>query len=142
MTSLLTPPATIRTLADLLDRLGGISAERVRFHPAPGTATEADVIEVGVREGRHCELVDGVLVEKAMGLRESLLAVALGGILRGFVIPRNLGLVSGADGTVPAVPGTGPHSRRRVRLLGSHPRSPRARGRRSRTSCPTWPSRC
>jgi Uma2 family endonuclease len=105
MTSLLTPPATIWTLADLLDRLGGISPERVRFHPAPGTATEADVIEVGVREGRHCELVDGVLVEKAMGLRESFLALALGAILRGFVIPRNLGLVSGEAGTYRLFPG-------------------------------------
>jgi len=105
MTSLLTPPATIRTLADLLDRPGGISAERVRFHPAPGTATEADVIEVDVREGRHCELVDGVLVEKAVGFRESLLAAALGSFLREFVIPRNLGLVTGAGGMYRLFPG-------------------------------------
>jgi Uma2 family endonuclease len=105
MTSLLTPPATIRTLADLLERLGGISADRVRFHPAPGTATEADVLEVERRENRLCELVDGVLVEKAMGFRESLLAFALGGILRAFVVPRNLGLVSGPDGTLRLFPG-------------------------------------
>jgi Uma2 family endonuclease len=105
MTSLLTPPAAIQTLADLLDRLGGISAERVRFHPAPGTATETDVIEVDAHEDRLCELVDGVLVEKAMGLHESLLAIALAGILRMFVIPRNLGLVSGADGPFRLFPG-------------------------------------
>ncbi len=104
MTSLLTPPR-IRTLADLLERLGGIPADRVRFHPAPGTATEADVIEVERREDRLCELVDGVLVEKAIGFRESLLAAALCGILREFVVPRNLGLVSGADGMVRLFPG-------------------------------------
>ena len=37
------------------------------------------MIEVERREDRLCELVDGVLVEKAMGFRESLLAVALVG---------------------------------------------------------------
>ena len=63
------PNEAIQTLDDLLERLGGISPRRVRFHPAPGTATEADVIEVEKRENRHCELVDGVLVEKAMGYR-------------------------------------------------------------------------
>jgi hypothetical protein len=32
------------TLADVLRQLGGISPRRVRFRPAPGTATEEDVI--------------------------------------------------------------------------------------------------
>jgi hypothetical protein len=67
----------LETLADLLDYLGGIAPERVRLHPAPGTATEDDVLSVHDREGRLCELVDGVLVEKAMGFRESLLAATL-----------------------------------------------------------------
>jgi Uma2 family endonuclease len=89
----------------LLDRLGGISPRRIRFHPAPGTATEADVIEVETRENRHCELVDGVLVEKAVGYRESLLALVMSGFLRAFVVPRNLGLVSGADGMMRLFPG-------------------------------------
>jgi Uma2 family endonuclease len=42
--------------------------------------------------------VDGVLVEKAAGLRESFLAIALASLLRGFVRPRNLGLVTGEAG--------------------------------------------
>jgi Uma2 family endonuclease len=85
-------------MADLLDRLGNIPPSRIRFHPPPGTATEADVIEADTRHDRLCELVDGVLVEKAMGLRESFLAIALGSFLREFVVPRNLGLVSGEAG--------------------------------------------
>ncbi len=104
MTTVQTPP-TVRTLADLLERLGGIAPGRILIRPAPGTATEADVLEVGRREHRLCELVDGVLVEKAMGLRESILAGAILAWLRGFVIPRNLGVVSGADGTMRLMPG-------------------------------------
>ena len=73
MTSVLTSVATIETLADLLEQLGGIAPERVRFRPAPGTAIEKDVLEVQTHEDRLCELVDGVLVEKAMGWRESIL---------------------------------------------------------------------
>jgi Uma2 family endonuclease len=88
----------IQTLDDLLDRLGHIPLNRIRFHPAPGTATEQDVIEADAHEDRLCELVDGVLVEKPMGLRESLLAGALISFLRAFVIPRNLGLVTGEAG--------------------------------------------
>jgi Uma2 family endonuclease len=105
MTTMTTSPPTIDTLADLLERLGGISPQRVRFHPLPGTATEEDVIAIERREKRLCELVDGVLVEKAMGYRESLLACALIEVLRAFVRPRNLGLVSGADGMMRLFPG-------------------------------------
>lgn len=100
MTSVLSPAGAIETLADLLAQLGGIAPERVRFRPLPGTATEQDVLDIQAREGRLCELVDGVLVEKGMGFRESFLSMALSAILWGFVKPRNLGLVTGADGMV------------------------------------------
>jgi Uma2 family endonuclease len=96
-------PATsspIQTLADLLDRLGNVPLDRVRFRPYPGTATVQDVIEVERREGKLCELVEGVLLEKAGGCNESRLAVFLGGLLNAFVIPRNLGIVTGPDGTI------------------------------------------
>jgi Uma2 family endonuclease len=99
------PPEVLRTMADLPERLGGIPPDRVRISPAPGTATEKDILEILAREGRICELVDGVLVEKPMGLRESLLAIALGAILRDHVVPRNLGIVTGADGTMRLFPG-------------------------------------
>ena len=40
------------TLADVLQQLGGISPRRIRFRPAPGTATEDDVIKIRDRERR------------------------------------------------------------------------------------------
>jgi Uma2 family endonuclease len=98
MTSVSTPTAAIKTLADLLEQLGGIAPDRVRFRPAPGTATEKDVLALHDHEGRLYELMHGVLVEKAVGLRESFLAIALASILRAFVRPRNLGMVTGEAG--------------------------------------------
>jgi len=67
MTPVLTSPAAIETLADLLQYLGGIAPDRVRFHPPPGTATEDNVLTIHAREGWLYELIEGVLVEKAAG---------------------------------------------------------------------------
>ena len=105
MTPLTTTAPAIRTLADLLERLGGIAPGRVLCQPAPGRATEADLLEVATHDDRLYELVDGALVEKAVGLRESLLAIVIAASLREFVLPRNLGVVSGADGTMRLFPG-------------------------------------
>jgi Uma2 family endonuclease len=49
---------------------------------------------------RVCELVDGTLVEKGMGYRESLLAGFLFSLLRTYCRRFNLGLVSGEQGTL------------------------------------------
>jgi Uma2 family endonuclease len=91
---------SIETLADLLSRLGDVDPARVRFHPAPGTATERDIRDVQTREGRLCELVDKTLVEKAMGFRESWLASLLIQALLNFVQPRHLGVVTGEAGMI------------------------------------------
>lgn len=91
---------SIKTLADLLDRLGGVPLERVRFQPSLGGATVQDVIDIQQQEGKLCELVDGVLLEKVMGFVQSALAGLLIEVLRAFVVPRNLGIVTGPDGTV------------------------------------------
>ncbi|HEX8200725.1 MAG TPA: Uma2 family endonuclease, partial [Isosphaeraceae bacterium] len=87
-----------RTVADLLKELGDIPADRVRLHPTPGTATEQDVLDIEAREGRLCELVDGVLVEKVMGYSGSRLAAELIISLGIFLRRHNLGVVAGADG--------------------------------------------
>ena len=79
MTALDIAQDTIETVASLLERLGGIAPDRVRIKPPLGTATEADLIAAAQRDGHACELVDGVLVEKAMGYGESLLAVVARG---------------------------------------------------------------
>lgn len=70
----------INTLADLLDRLGGIPLNRIRFRPYPGTATVQDVIDMERREGKLFELVEGVLLEKAVGFIQSGLAGFLLGV--------------------------------------------------------------
>lgn len=105
MPKLASPPTKMRTVADLLKRLGDIPPERVWFRPAPGTATEQDVIDIEARENRLCELVDGVLVEKTVDYYESRLAVVLAYFLEAFALEHDLGIVLGADGTLRLMPG-------------------------------------
>jgi Uma2 family endonuclease len=98
-------PARERTLADLLEDLGGIPARRVRMDPPPGTATEAD-LETLVRKGKtFCELIDGTLVEKAVGWWESAITLMLARLLGNFIELRGLGLLLGPDGMVRLAPG-------------------------------------
>jgi Uma2 family endonuclease len=89
-----------KTAADWLHDLGDVPPERILFDPLPGTATEADLLHKVEVEKQLCELVDGTLVEKAMGLIESLIASRLIEALLSFVRPRRLGAVSGEAGTL------------------------------------------
>jgi Uma2 family endonuclease len=98
-------PPTDRSLADLLADLGDIPPERVRLVPPPGTATERDVITIRERERRLYELVEGTLVEKAMGAPESVLAWILGTDLAIFLRAHDLGFCMGADGMARIAPG-------------------------------------
>ncbi len=95
--------AVSESWSEFLDELGGISADRVRQNPFPGKATSADLIHAN-RDSRLCELVDGTLVEKAMGWQESLIAIVLASLLRDFVQKNQLGFVTGADGLVELFP--------------------------------------
>jgi Uma2 family endonuclease len=101
------PPAPQNgvTVADLLARLGGVPASRVRLYPIPGTATEKDVINVLDHENRPCELVEGTLVEKAMGFEESAIAVNIIVFISSFVRRHKLGVVTGEAGTIRLFPG-------------------------------------
>ncbi|HEX4609242.1 MAG TPA: Uma2 family endonuclease [Urbifossiella sp.] len=94
------PP--VRTVGDLLRRLGDVPADRVRFHPVPGTATVADLLR---DENRRCELIDDTLVEKPTGVRESFLALVLAELITPHVRGRNLGILTGAGGTYELVSG-------------------------------------
>jgi Uma2 family endonuclease len=94
------PFASDVTIADLLKRLGNVPANRVRLNPTPGTATEKDLLKVLDHENRLCELVDGTLVEKPMVYEESEIAGTILTLIKVFVRPRNLGIVTGADGTI------------------------------------------
>jgi Uma2 family endonuclease len=93
------------TLADVLQQLGGISPRRIRFRPAPGTATEEDVVKIRDRDRRLFELIDGVLVEKVMGYWESVLAIELGRLLGNFVRGKKLGTLAGEAGMLRLSPG-------------------------------------
>lgn len=93
------------TAADLLAHFGPILLRRIRHSPAPGTATEEDVVEIHRREGRLFELVDGVLVEKTMGMQESYLAILIARFLAEFADSHDLGIVLGADGMARLAPG-------------------------------------
>ena len=99
------PPDLGETIAELLAHLGDIPPSRIRLHPWPGTATEADLIATNAKKGCIHELIDGVLVEKTMGVRESRLAMLLGHFLLEFVLPRHLGVILGSDGTIRLEPG-------------------------------------
>jgi Uma2 family endonuclease len=92
------------TVADLLVKLGGIPAERVLLEPLPGTATEEDLLTIQEREGRICELVDGVLVEKVMGLPESNLAGWLIHLLYQYLAEHDMGTLAGEAGPFRLMP--------------------------------------
>jgi Uma2 family endonuclease len=91
-------PANHQTIAELIHALGDVPLERVRMIPPPGTATEADLLKPRGADWRPCELVDGTLVEKAVGYREARLALVLGYFIEQFLETNDLGVTAGADG--------------------------------------------
>ncbi|MDX1968123.1 MAG: Uma2 family endonuclease [Planctomycetaceae bacterium] len=112
MSTVLEPPQTAweptpaeLTLGDLVEKFGPIPLSRIRMSPFPGTATEDDAVAIQDRENRSCELIDGILVEKTVGMFESHLAVLIGSLLSEFVRSRGLGAVFGADGMMKLSPG-------------------------------------
>lgn len=104
-TAATSPPQAFRTVADMLAHLGDVPAHRVRMRPAPGTATEKDVVDIRDRERLLYELVDGILVEKGMGYPESLLAMYLGSLITVHVVRHDLGVVAGEAGMMRLWPG-------------------------------------
>lgn len=102
--SSLRKPDDIVTVADLLERFG-VPPKRIWSIPIPGTATEEDILYAEEHLNRLCELIDGTLVEKVMGSRESLLAGLIVTILNAFVLPRRLGFVLAPDGMFRLFPG-------------------------------------
>ncbi len=91
-------------MAGLVEQLGNIALSRIRTNPPLGTADMEDVIRAEGGVGQCCELIDGVLVKKAMGYLESMLAGVILTALNNFVRPQNLGIVLGADGTLNILP--------------------------------------
>jgi Uma2 family endonuclease len=98
--------AITNTMAERIAELGGIAPQRIRLEPAPGTATVEDLANYNATHSPLCELIDGTLVERAVGYKSSLVAITIATILRSFVAPRKLGVISGADGMFQLIPGT------------------------------------
>lgn len=90
--------ADVETFADVLERLGGISADRVLTRPAPGTATEEDLLRLPDEIQKTCELIDNTLVKKAVGAPESAIAMWLVGRLAIFLQGQRTALILGPDG--------------------------------------------
>ena len=83
----------VRTFADVVHDLGDIPLHRIRSLPYP--ATEKDLNKP---ENKCCELIDGILVEKAMGANESVLGLYIGRVIGNHVAQDDLGAILGADG--------------------------------------------
>jgi Uma2 family endonuclease len=89
---------SMRTMAELVAHLGDIPPERIRFRPEPGTATAQDALTVARTQGKLCEVIDGVLVEKPMGYYESWVALILSQALLNYLDQHDLGILTGMDG--------------------------------------------
>ena len=98
-------PPTAWTVADVLSRLAGFPAERIRVYPSPGTATEQDVLEAEARTNRICELIDGTLVEKTTATYESMLALEVAFFIRFYLAKHKLGAIAGEAGLLKILPG-------------------------------------
>jgi len=90
------------TFAEVAERLGDVPLDRILWLPRP--ATEEDVVRLCEKK-RLVELIDGLLVEKAMGFRESLLAALLINYLVDFTKSQKLGLVGAPDAIMRLRPG-------------------------------------
>ncbi|HEV3439160.1 MAG TPA: Uma2 family endonuclease [Gemmata sp.] len=88
------------TLADVQERIGHVPESRILAFPAPGTATVQDLLDSSITQGRPCELVDGILVEKAMGFRSGCIAFWIGHLIACFLDQNNLGAVAGSQGPI------------------------------------------
>ena len=86
------------TASEVIAHFGDIPIARICTRPAPGEATESDVVQMHDRHDRLFELIDGTLVEKAMGWKESELAIIIARILGNYVQQHRLGKVFGSDG--------------------------------------------
>lgn len=101
----LSAPLLETTLAGILRRVPEVPHDRICMVPLPGTATEDDALYSKERLGVICELIDGTLVRKTVGLYESALAIEISFLIQLFLRKKNLGRVTGPDGPTRLNPG-------------------------------------
>jgi Uma2 family endonuclease len=110
MTALASPIPILRlqkfaNAAEWHHALGDVPLERILIDPLPGTATEADLLRLVERDKRLCELIDGTLVEKAVGFWEGQIAARLIIMLGNFADAHQLGTIFAPDSTMRMVSG-------------------------------------
>jgi Uma2 family endonuclease len=103
--AMLTELTPMETAADLASRFGVMPLRRLRLNTSGWQATEEDVIALNDRENHLCELLDGILVEKTVGVYESYLALQIAFLLTDYVRQYDLGVVLGTDGMMRLWPG-------------------------------------
>ncbi|SFH63321.1 Uma2 family endonuclease [Planctomicrobium piriforme] len=86
------------TIEELAARVGAVPLWRIRTDPAPGTATEEDVERIWAVEKQACELLDGVLLEKAASELTSFLGIEIARLLGNWVRTARLGWILGSNG--------------------------------------------
>ncbi|QDU28755.1 hypothetical protein ETAA8_38600 [Anatilimnocola aggregata] len=89
---------SVGTLGELANRFGDLPLTRICFSPLPGLATGEDLLRLRAEQGKRFELVDGTLIEKAMGAYEGLLASWLVTQLHIYLTTNPIGIAFG-DGT-------------------------------------------
>jgi Uma2 family endonuclease len=92
-------------IARLRRHLGMIPAERILLFPYSRPATPEDVVYLDEHHNVICELFDGVLVRKPMGLEESIIAMFIGRMIGNFADKRKLGKLAGEAGFLELMPG-------------------------------------
>jgi Uma2 family endonuclease len=97
-------PSPFRTVGEVQERLGGVPVGRILTSPAPGTAIANDLLDPLITRGRGVELVDGILVEKAMGFREDYVATLMIRFLGQYLDANNVGGLCGSQGLVRFLP--------------------------------------
>ena len=91
------PVADAVTAAEIVAQFGDVPLFRIVMDPAPGTATEEDIDRVKRETGRLCELIDGTLIEKAVGAESDLMGLELATLVRNAIRGKKIGWVLGAQ---------------------------------------------
>lgn len=106
MSVLMLPRDEPATIEQLMFRLGSVSYSRLPARPAPGSATEADLLSYR-RDGEEwpCELVEGVLVEQPCSFQKALLSATLIQVLGTYVEELESGILLGAKVPIRLAPG-------------------------------------
>ncbi|NNJ26432.1 Uma2 family endonuclease [Alienimonas chondri] len=91
------PTADPVTAAEIVAQFGDVPLFRIVMDPAPGTATEADIDRIKRETGRLCELIDGTLIEKAVGAEFDLMGGELLTLIRNAIRGKKIGWVLGGQ---------------------------------------------